>query len=129
MQIAQAVIKLEAGLYSAGLDRLAITASAEIASGAYTEGRLIPHQKIVRDGFIDLDFMAAAPGGEGTEPSSRLQALLQMPLPKEVVGVRVHSMTNMQTLLIRDLPQYPDVKTWDEKCGDRSGRCSDVASN
>ena len=81
---------------------ISISAKGWVATSGWTAPSLSPWMYIAppKDGILDLDFVATAPTGIVLQVFTRIATIVAMPVPRWVIGVRVHTSTNRLEKLI-----------------------------
>ena len=75
---------------------ITISALGRANSTGWTQSKLVPWMLTMApaDGVLDFDFIATAPTGFAHFTISRIGAVITLPVPQWLAGVRVHSATN-----------------------------------
>jgi len=79
------------------LPAISMSASGLVPTSGWTRPEFGPWMYITppADGILDLDFMATAPTGIVLQVFSKICLCATFPVPQWVVGVRVHTSTNI----------------------------------
>ena len=75
---------------------ISVSARGWVATSGWSHPELAPWMYIVppADGILDLDFVATAPTGIVLQVFCKIGVVQSFPVPRWVVGVRVHTSTN-----------------------------------
>jgi hypothetical protein len=96
------------------LAAISVSAIGKVPTTGWTHPDLAPWMYITppKDGILDLDFVASPPTGIVLQVLTRISITKAFPIPKWVLGVRVHTSTNHKVAMIGESKKSGENKTF-----------------